>query len=106
MVPEQGPAAAGAGITHGAPEGLVDLATFSLRALAPNTDYDTYLINSTQPPYPLTTVRTDVKGGAMGQTLGPVQRIASGDLHPAGKAFTRVIGAPRATDGQSAWVSE
>ena len=42
----------------------------------------------------------------MGQALGPVQRIASGDLHPAGKAFTRVVVAPKAADGPAALVSE
>jgi YVTN family beta-propeller protein len=91
-------------------EGLVDLATFTLRALAPNTDYDIYLTNSTQAPYTrdyaLTTVHTDAKGNAMGQALGPVQRIASGDLHPAGDAFTRVVVATKAVAGQPALVSE
>lgn len=105
--PTPGPAA---GTMNLRSEGLVDLATFNLRALAPNTDYDIYLTNSTQAPYarayPLTTVHTDAKGGAMGQALGPVQRIASGDLHPAGKAFTRVVVAPKAADGPAALVSE
>jgi YVTN family beta-propeller protein len=91
-------------------EGLVDLATFTLRALAPNTDYDIYLTNSAQAPYTrdyaLTTVHTDAKGNAMGQALGPVQRIASGDLHPAGKAFTRVVVAPQAVASQPVLVSE
>ncbi len=32
--------------------------------------------------------------------------IASGDLHPAGKAFTRVVVAPKAADGPPALVSE
>jgi YVTN family beta-propeller protein len=91
-------------------EGLVDLATFNLRALAPNTDYDIYLTNSAQAPYardyPLTTVHTDAKGNAMGQALGPVQRVASGDLHPAGKPFTRVVVSPKAANGQPALVSD
>jgi len=91
-------------------EGLVDLATFNLRALAPNNDYDIYLTNSAQAPYardyPLTTVRTDAKGNAMGQALGPVQRVASGDLHPAGKPFTRVVVSPKAANGQPALVSD
>lgn len=91
-------------------EGFVDLATFNLRVLAPNTDYDSYLTNSTQAPYvrayPLPTVHTDAEGGAMGQAPGPVQRIASGDLHPAGKAFTRVVVAPKAADGPPGLVSE
>jgi YVTN family beta-propeller protein len=91
-------------------EGLVDLATFNLRALVPNTDYDIYLTNSVQAPYardyPLTSVHTDAKGNAMGQALGPVQRIASGDLHPAGKPFTRVVVSPKATDSQPALVGQ
>ncbi|RPD44303.1 YncE family protein [Hymenobacter sediminis] len=91
-------------------EGLVDLATFTLRALTPNTDYDIYLTSSTQAPYArdyaLTTVRTDVKGNAMGQALGPVQRIASGDLHPAGRAFDHVVVAPKAVGSPPALVSE
>jgi DNA-binding MarR family transcriptional regulator len=55
---------------------------------------------------PLTTVHTDAKGNAMGQALGPVQRIASGDLHPAGKAFIRVVVAPKAADSSPALMSE
>jgi hypothetical protein len=54
----------------------------------------------------LTTVHPDAKGNAMGQAPGPVQRIASGDLHPAGKAFTRVAVAPKAADSSPALVSE
>jgi YVTN family beta-propeller protein len=105
--PTPGPAA---GTLNLRSEGLVDLVTFTLRALAPDTEYDLYLTNSTQPPYardyPLATVRTDAKGGAMGQALGPVQRVASGDLHPAGKAFTRVVVAPRAAAGPAVLVGE
>ena len=90
-------------------EGLVDLATFNLRALTPNTDYDIYLTNSTQAPYArdyaLTTVHTDAKGNAMGQALGPIQRIVSGDSHPAGKAFTRVVVTSKMADSQPALVS-
>ena len=90
-------------------EGLVDLATFNLRALTPNTDYDIYLTNSTQAPYArdyaLTTVHTDAKGNAMGQALGPIQRIVSGDSHPAGKAFTRVVVTSKVADSQPALVS-
>ncbi|MBO3269160.1 YncE family protein [Hymenobacter defluvii] len=91
-------------------EGLVDLATFALRGLTPNTDYDIFLTSGTKAPYArdyaLTTVRTDAKGGAMGQALGPVQRIAGGELNPAGKKFSRVIVAPKAADGEPALLSE
>jgi YVTN family beta-propeller protein len=101
---------AAAGTMNLRSEGLVDLATFNLRALAPDTDYDIYLTNSAQAPYArnyaLTSVHTDAKGNAMGQALGPVQRVAGGDLHPAGKAFTRVIVTLKAADGQPALVSE
>ncbi|MCB2410724.1 YncE family protein [Hymenobacter lucidus] len=105
--PTTGPAA---GTMNVRSEGLVDLATFTLRALSPNTDYDIYLTSSTQAPYArsyaLTTVHTDAKGNAMGQALGPVQRVAFGDLHPSGPAFDRVIVAPKAAVNLPALVSE
>jgi YVTN family beta-propeller protein len=101
---------AAAGTMNLRSEGLVDLATFTLRELSPNTDYDIYLTNSTQAPYArdyaLTSVRTDAKGNAVGQALGPVQRIASGDLHPAGRAFDHVVVAPKAAGSPPALVSE
>lgn len=91
-------------------EGLVDLATFALRSLTPNTDYDIYLTSGTQAPYAcdyaLTTVHTDAKGGAMGQALGPVQRIAGGDLNTSGKKISRVVVAPKAAASEPALLSE
>ncbi|MFC7670865.1 hypothetical protein ACFQT0_28350 [Hymenobacter humi] len=88
----------------------MDLATFALRGLTPNTDYDIFLTSGTKAPYPrdyaLTTVRTDAKGGAMGQALGPVQRIAGGDLNTSGKTFSRVIVAPKAADSEPVLVAE
>ena len=64
-------------------ERLVDLASFSLRHLQPDTEYDIYLSQATQPPYSrdysLLTVRTDAKGAAIAQTLGPVQAVSNAD---------------------------
>jgi len=76
-------------------EGLVDLATFGLRNLMPNADYDIFLSSAAQAPYSrdyaLTTVRTDATGNAMGQALGPVQRVATGDLNATGRPYLRVV---------------
>jgi len=91
-------------------EGLVDLATFGLRNLPPNQDFDIFLSATAQPPYTrdysLTTVHTDAKGNAMGQALGPVQRIAGGDLNTMGKKFQRIVVAAKGTGGEAVLVSE
>lgn len=90
--------AAGSVVTRS--EGLVDLASFSLMHLQPNTDYDIYLSRAAQAPYSrdylLLTVHTDAKGGAMAQTLGPVQAVPNTDQANPGKAYQRVVVAPKA----------
>ena len=91
-------------------EGLVDLATFGLRNLPPNQDFDIFLSATAQPPYTrdysLITVHTDAKGNAMGQALGPVQRIAGGDLNTTGKKFQHVVVAAKGAGGEAVLVSE
>ncbi|WP_210521396.1 YncE family protein [Hymenobacter terricola] len=95
--PRPGPAAGTMSLRS---EGLVDLATFNLRSLAPATDYDVYLTRSAQAPYSrdyaLTSVRTDARGGGMGQALGMVQRIANSDTPRSGQPFLHVVVAPKA----------
>jgi len=91
-------------------EGLVDLASFALRGLAPNADYDIYLSRAAQTPYSrdysLLTVHTDAKGGAMAQTLGPVQAVPNADLGISSKAYQRVIVAAKAAGNAPVLVSE
>ena len=98
LKPTQPGAAAGSLVTRS--EGLVDLVSFSLAHLQPDTEYDVYLSRATQAPYsrdyPLLTVRTDAKGGAMSQTLGPVQAVQNADLATVGKAYQRVVVALKA----------
>jgi hypothetical protein len=98
LKPTQPGAAAGSVVTRS--EGLVDLVSFSLAHLQPDTEYDVYLSRATQAPYsrdyPLLTVRTDAKGSAMSQTLGPVQAVQNADLATVGKAYQRVVVAPKA----------
>ncbi|UOG73383.1 YncE family protein [Hymenobacter tibetensis] len=103
-----GGAAAGSLVTRS--EGLVDLASFSLMHLEPDTEYDVYLSRATQAPYsrdyPLLTVRTDAKGGAMAQTLGPVQDVKNADLGSTSKAYHRVVVAPKASGSAPVLLSE
>ncbi|WP_324670941.1 YncE family protein [Hymenobacter sp. GOD-10R] len=91
-------------------EGLVDLASFALRNLAPNADYDIYLSKTAQAPYsrdyPLLTVHTDAKGGVMAQTLGPVQDVKNADLGIGSKAYQRVVVAAKAAGNAPVLVSE
>ncbi|TGE03778.1 YncE family protein [Hymenobacter fodinae] len=103
-----GGAAAGSLVTRS--EGLVDLASFSLMHLLPDTEYDVYLSQATQAPYSrdylLLTVRTDAKGGAMAQTLGPVQAVSNADQAPVGRAYRRVVVAPKAAGSAPVLVGE
>jgi len=102
------PGAAGSLVTRS--EGLVDLVSFSLAHLEPDTEYDVYLSRATQAPYsrdyPLLTVRTDAKGGAMSQTLGPVQGVQNADLSTVRKAYHRVVVAPKAAGSVPVLLSE
>ncbi|TGD77548.1 YncE family protein [Hymenobacter wooponensis] len=102
-----GGAAAGSLVSRS--EGLVDLASFSLMHLQPDTEYDIYLSRATQAPYsrdyPLLTVRTDAKGGAMAQTLGPVQAVPNTDQASGGKPYQRVVVAPKGAGSAPVLVS-
>jgi YVTN family beta-propeller protein len=108
LKPTQPGAAAGSIVTRS--EGLVDLVSFSLTHLQPDTEYDVYLSRATQVPYsrdyPLLTVRTDAKGGAMSQTLGPVQAVQNVDLSTTAKAYQRVVVAPKAAGSAPVLVGE
>jgi YVTN family beta-propeller protein len=108
LKPTQPGAAAGSLVTRS--EGLVDLVSFSLAHLQPDTDYDVYLSRATQAPYsrdyPLLTVRTDAKGGAMSQTLGPVQAVQNVDLATVDKTYQRVVVAPKAAGSAPVLLSE
>jgi YVTN family beta-propeller protein len=99
--------AAGSLVTRS--EGLVDLASFSLFHLTPDTDYEVYLSRNTQAPYahdyPLLTVHTDAKGGVMSQTLGPVQGVQNGDLKNSVLPYQRVVVAPKAAGSAPVLVS-
>jgi YVTN family beta-propeller protein len=99
--------AAGSLVTRS--EGLVDLASFSLFHLMPDTDYEVYLSRNTQAPYahdyPLLTVHTDAKGGVMSQTLGPVQGVQNGDLKNSVLPYQRVVVAPKAAGSAPVLVS-
>jgi YVTN family beta-propeller protein len=101
-------AAAGSVVTRS--EGLVDLVSFSLTHLQPDTEYDVYLSRATQVPYsrdyPLLTVRTDAKGSAMSQTLGPVQAVQNVDLSTTARAYQRVVVAPKAAGSAPVLVGE
>lgn len=78
--------------------------------LQPDTEYDVYLSRATQAPYPhdypLLTVRTDTKGSAMAQTLGPVQAVLNADQINAGKAYQRVVVAPKQAGSAPVLVGE
>jgi YVTN family beta-propeller protein len=99
--------AAGSLVTRS--EGLVDLASFSLFHLTPNTDYDVYLSRNTQVPYardyPLITVHTDAKGGVMSTTLGPVQAVQNTDLNAPATTYQRVVVAPKGAGSAPVLVS-
>jgi YVTN family beta-propeller protein len=99
--------AAGSLVTRS--EGLVDLASFSLFHLTPNTDYDVYLSRNTQAPYardyPLVTVHTDAKGGVMSTTLGPVQAVQNTDLNAPATTYQRVVVAPKGAGSAPVLVS-
>lgn len=101
-------AASGSMVTRS--EGLVDLVSFSLTHLQPDTEYAIYLSRSKQAPftrdYALLTVRTDAKGGATGQTLGPVQAVQNADLSNSAQAYRRVVVAPRPVGSGPALVAE
>ncbi|GAB3573032.1 YncE family protein [Hymenobacter daeguensis] len=101
-------AAAGSLVTRS--EGLVDLVSFSLLHLQPDTEYDIYLSRATQAPYSrdyaLLTVRTDAKGGAMAQTLGPVQAVPNADLNSNARAYQRVVVAPKLAGSAAVLVGE
>ena len=93
-------------LTPGQPEAQVRAATLSCTS----RHWLNFLTSGIKAPYArdcaLATVRTDAKGGAQGQALGPVQRIATGNLNASGKKISRVIAAPKAADGEAALVAE
>jgi len=63
--------------------GLLDLVQIAARGLAPQTQYQVYLAESSQQPFgklePLAVLKTNPDGGGIVQTIGPLKVLAGND---------------------------